>query len=55
MEILKNNEFEQLSDEELIQLLHKGREGLEDYLIDKYKGMVPVSYTHLTLPTTSRV
>lgn len=40
MEILKNNEFEQLSDEELLQLLHKGREGLEDYLIDKYKGMV---------------
>lgn len=40
MEILRNKEFEQLSDEELLQLLHKGRQGLEDYLIDKYKGMV---------------
>ncbi len=40
MEIQKVEEYEQLSDEELLELLHKGREGLEDYLIDKYKGMV---------------
>ena len=38
MEIQKIEEYEQLSDEELLELLHKGREGLEDYLIDKYKG-----------------
>ena len=40
MEIQKVEEYEQLSDEELLELRHKGREGLEDYLIDKYKGMV---------------
>lgn len=33
-------EYEKLSDEELIENLHAGQEGLEDYLINKYKGMV---------------
>lgn len=33
-------DYEHLSDEELIQRLRKGQEGLEDYLVNKYKGMV---------------
>lgn len=33
-------EYEHLSDEELLRRLQKGQEGLEDYLINKYKGMV---------------
>lgn len=32
--------YEQLADEELFRRLHEGQEGLEDYLINKYKGMV---------------
>ena len=31
------------------QLQHKGKQGI------RYTAMMPVSYTHLTLPTTSRV
>ena len=33
-------EYENLKDEELFELLWQGQEGLEDYLINKYKGMV---------------
>lgn len=33
-------EYENMKDEELLKLLWKGQEGLEDYLINKYKGMV---------------
>lgn len=33
-------EYEHLTDEELIRLMREGQEGLEDYLINKYKGMV---------------
>lgn len=33
-------EYKDLKDEELFNLLWEGQEGLEDYLINKYKGMV---------------
>lgn len=33
-------EYEHLSDEELLKHFQEGREGLEEYLINKYKGMV---------------
>ena len=33
-------EYEKLNDEELFKLLWEGQEGLEEYLINKYKGMV---------------
>ena len=54
--------FDNISDEELIARLRDGETIIEDYLMEKYKGLVrqkaramSVSYTHLTLPTTPYV
>ena len=45
-------EYENLKDEELFELLWQGQEGLEDYLINKYKGMVlKLSLIHISEPT----
>ena len=56
-------DYEKCSDEELIMRQRDGEEAVTDYIMDKYKNLVrnkaksmyTVSYTHLTLPTNSRV